>query len=152
MTQVRTGAQVLATPGYGYVEPDSRVITLLADWRVGGDYFVVSEAIANPFHLKAIWVNAVWMAEDIGPLVDFRITAGVGKQVDWNIVSNWEPILPVRVEAYPEGSWIAIPDCCQFSWTMNRRFTEQGRRLGVSCRQFDDSDVFFYTSFEIAEG
>jgi len=152
MAKLLNREQRLVTGVTSLLPVGARVLSLEIDWTAAGQYFAISEAFGNDFYLLSVRVWAIWKTTGIGPIIDFRITTGTGKAVDYGIVSGqWEHVIPVLMEGR-QTSWVCTPNQTNYCWTLCKRFSGQGRRLGISCQQFDDSSMYFYCSFEVSEG
>lgn len=150
--QIIAGREIITPEGVRVGPAHSRVLSLLVEWTSSGDHFVVSDAFANAFVVRRVQVWCVWKVQGVGPLVDFKLTTGVGHNLTWQQASDWDSIVPVVMEGGGVASWMANLQSWHYDWPMQKPYSGQGRRLAVTCRQFDDSDVWFYTSFEIEEG
>lgn len=131
MAKILTG-QLRTVPGVYYaVAQKSRVISMVAVGKVVDvSVIAVSEPLANPFRILGVWVRVYWEAFPAAPIGVFRITTGVGQEVDVATVYDWERVIPLRY-ANAEENWRADHRMFDFWWTMRRAYTGQGRRIGV---------------------
>lgn len=153
MAKIITG-QLRTVPGVYYtVAQKSRVVSAVISHKASPDIqFAVSEAIANPFRVLRVKVWLLWLSYTDPPSHDFRVTTGVGKDVDQAVVHDWEDIVPLRWENV-RAHFRTTPQYYEFDWTMRREFAGQGRRLGFwSSANNNIALLEVYFSVEIEEG
>ena len=134
---------------------ESRVLSLWATAKfANGTGYAISQAFGNPFWVLSVKVRVLWCPFVADSDVGFRMTVGVGKDVNAVIVRDWERVIPLVSEGH-ERPWYTDDKILTWEWTLMKRYSGQGRRLGFWIwlpNYCGTSIVKGYCSYEISEG